>query len=145
MRNKKMKTVKITKYICSDGKEFIGGINKNMAKAHERMVQNSKLKFDFEHTIAKIVNARTFLSGVEDFDNEKKSGDHNHETIWEAFNAGYYDYDVGSSIDELFENYTCPDDLAYFTDMAEMVVMIIDNFGGIDAITELYRFMKENG
>lgn len=140
-----IKTIKPTKYVCSDGTEYIGGQNKSHAIAHENLLNNKKMKFDFEHTIAEIVNAHNFLSAIEDFEKEKEEGDHLYTSVFEAFDQGYYDDDFGDYISALFKEYTCPDDIFSFTDMAEIFVMIVDRFGGLEAAKKLYRFMKENG
>lgn len=139
-----IKTVNIKKYICSDGKEFVGGYQRSSALSHEKRLKSMEMTFDFEYRIAEILGASQFLMAVENFD-EEKTFNHEYVSKAEAFNDAYYDEDMGDSISELFRDHICPSDLGSFTDAAEMIVMIIDQMGGIQAIKALYKFWEENG
>jgi hypothetical protein len=138
-----VKITQVKKYVCSDGTEFIGGENRSKALAHERKIANSRIKLAFEKKIAEIVGANCFLEAVDSFDNSDFKD--SYKSLVEAYQDNFFDSELEEDIERLFDGYTCPDDLMSFNDMADMIVLIVNNFGGIRVIEELYEFMKEHG
>lgn len=132
-----MKKVNIVKYICSDGKEFIGGDKKAMAQAHEDVILKAKSSFDFEKKIGDIIRKSTSMKTDIFNVSKRRLEEDGHDNIYEAYSQAYFEDDIGETIDALFEGYTCPDELNTFREMAEMLYEIADNFGGIEVIKKI--------
>ena len=125
-----MKTVKITKYVTSDGKEFIGSASKGIAQDHEKFLQSNFKDYDHELNIAKILGEEVIFSD------------------WELKEIMDGSMDIESDfhelMDRLFASALCSTDIETFREMADMIRNVIDDLGGITVVRNLYGYANKN-
>ena len=125
-----LKKIKITKYITSDGKEFVGGERRKDAADHEKFIQNRLKEHQDELKIAKIL-------GEEDLFSE-----------WEAHEIMNGEMDVEADFNDvmnrLFKFALCANDIENFREMAAMLRNVIDDLGGFPVIKKLYEYARQN-
>ena len=125
-----MKTVKITKYVTSDGKEFIGSKSKPRASEHERYLKNNLADHNHNLNLAKIMDEEKIYDGWEDEDVLSDNVDIEQE--------------FGDLADTLFADAVCSNELQDFKDMSIMIRDVVDAFGGIKIIEKLHAYATEN-
>lgn len=130
-----IKANKITQYTTSDGKVFLGTINKSTAEDHEKKIQVQLKEFKYVKNILEITGLEEKLEGLTEKD------------ILETFHEDYdedeskfptLDDVIEGTIEHLLNNSMCADDLNDFEDLLDMICDVIDDFGGIHAIFALY-------
>lgn len=134
-----IKANKITQYTTSDGKVFLGVINKEEAEDHEKRIQKELKNYRYVKQVLDIIGLEEKMQGLtendilltfqEDYDPDKSC-------------LPTLDDIMESSIDHLLNNSQCASDLVDFEDLLDMICDVIDDFGGIHAIFALYDFHK---
>jgi hypothetical protein len=132
-----LKKTKITKYTTSDGKVFLGGDSKQKAQHHEEDLQKFLTDYRYMKRVADIVGMEDKLEGI----TEKGLMDEYNDPNSTSFQL---DEISDQMTDELLKNSYCATDCQDLEDLVDMVCGVIDDFGGIVAITLLYRMYKEN-
>jgi hypothetical protein len=122
-----LKITKLTKYICSDGKEFIGGKNRKYALEHEKRLTDIHTFYNREKAIAKILEREDLFE----------------EISLEMFRDGDDMNEIAEYINETLDPAICPGDIDDLTEMSEMIYEIIQNFGGLKIVENLYNFVKK--
>ena len=133
-----IKTVKVTKYITSDGTEFIGASKKKNAEQHEILIAKKRKRTGFNIALAKIL--KDAFTDSENVILEKSLEAILKNDIYQNFIAE----EMGSAIDRLFFKSTCPENLDDLVEAVTMIENIIDDFGGLSMIETLYKYSKKH-
>ena len=133
-----IKTVKQTKYIASDGTEFIGYTNKKDAEKYEKQLQQRIKDYNKESSMLRIINTPASLQIFKEYSPLALANPMNTQLL-----EDYYE-DCSQLVSDIFREAECPDDLTNIQEVIDMVCYIIDSFGGISVINELYNKFNRN-
>lgn len=138
-----IKTLKITKYVTSDGKEFVGYKNKPAAEQHEKFLQNRLEEFSHEFKILDIINIPQTKKILDEYNVIDVSFDYKATAENEvSLHDDFYDDIRELMMNVLFKDAECADDVGSLHEFVEMICRVIDDFGGIGVINQLYNTYK---